>query len=339
MAGCSPSLNTKFLKEVKMMKKMSTTLRELFKTDKLVTAIWVGTAHQAQLAEKTGFKAVGLSGANVSMQILGLPDAGFMTLTELVENAERVCQSVNIPVIVDCDTGFGNALNVRRTVQSIIRAGAAGLFIEDQLAPKRCGHVKGKELIPLEEAVGKYRAALDVRNEMDPDFIIMARTDGRGAVGGSLEEAIRRGRAYLEAGVDILYVEALQSLDEIKEVRKSIGDSLLMVTTQHVQMPRTEQGLLELGLCMSGFQLAQVESVAMYDILMEYKKRGMAAISDFRRKTADHPMGGFGTFDLAGFPKVVEWEKKYLPAEKLEAYEESIGVYDPRVGHKGRSEA
>ncbi len=321
------------------MKKKSTILRELFKNDKLVTAIWVATAHQAQLAEKTGFKAVGISGANVSMQILGLPDAGFMTLTELVENAERVCQSVNIPVIVDCDTGFGNAINVRRTVQSIIRAGAAGLFIEDQLAPKRCGHVKGKELIPLEEAVGKYRAALDVRDEMDPDFIIMARTDGRGAVGGSLEEAIRRGRAYLEAGVDILYVEALQSLDEIKAVRKAMGDSLLMVTTQHVPMPKTEQGLIDLGLCMSGFQLAQVGSVAMYDMLMEFKERGMAAISDFRRKTADHPMGGFGTFDLAGFPKVVEWEKKYLPAEKLEAYESSIGVYDPRVGHKGSSKS
>jgi 2,3-dimethylmalate lyase len=313
----------------------STILRNLFKTDKLVTAIWVGTAHQAQLAERTGFKAVGISGANFSMQILGLPDAGFMTMTELVENAERVCQSINIPVIVDCDTGFGNALNVRRTVQSIIRAGAAGLFIEDQLAPKRCGHVKGKELIPLEEAVGKYRAALDVRDEMDPDFIIMARTDGRGAVGGSLEEAIRRGRAYLDAGVDILYVEALQSLDEIKAVRQAMGDSLLMVTTQHVQMPRTEQGLIDLGLCLSGIQLAQVGSVAMYDLLMEYQKRGMDAYVDFRRKTANHPLGGFGTFDLAGFPKVVAWEKKYLPAEKLEAYEQSIGVYDPRVGHQG----
>ena len=185
--------------------------------------------------------------------------------------------------------------------------------------------------------MGKYRAALDVRNEMDPDFIIIARTDGRGAVGGSLEEAIRRGRAYLEAGVDILYVEALQSLDEIKAVRQAIGNSLLMVTTQHVPMPKTEQGLIDLGVCMSGFQLAQVGSVAMYDMLMEFKERGMAAITDYRRKTADHPMGGFGTFDLAGFPKVVEWEKKYLPAEKLEAYESSIGVYDPRVGHKGSS--
>jgi 2-methylisocitrate lyase-like PEP mutase family enzyme len=319
------------------MAKKSAILRGLFKNDNLVTVIWVGTAHQAQLAEKAGFKAVGISGANTCMQILGLPDAGLITMTELVENAERVCQAVHIPVIVDCDTGFGNAINVRRAVASIMRAGAAGLFIEDQLAPKRCGHVKGKELISLEEAVGKYRAALDVRDEVDPDFIIMARTDARGAVGGSLEEAIRRGKAYLEAGVDILYVEALQSLEEIKAVRRAIGDALLMVTTQHVKMPLSEEGYKELGLCMAGMQISHVGSIAMHDLLVEYKERGPAAYRDYIRKTAGHPLGGFGTFDLAGFPKVVEWEKKYLPAEKLEAYEESIGVYDPRVGHRGRT--
>jgi hypothetical protein len=99
----------------------------------------------------------------------------------------------------------------------------------------------------------------------------------------------------------------------------------------------SEEGIKELGLCMFGFQLAPVGTVAMYDILMDYKERGMAAVVDYRRKTANHPMGGFGSFDLAGFPKVVEWEKKYLPKEKIEAYEESIGVYDPRVGYKGES--
>jgi 2-methylisocitrate lyase-like PEP mutase family enzyme len=320
----------------KIMTKKSTTFRGIFKTEKLVTVIWVGTAHQAQLAEKAGFKAIGISGSNTSTQILGLPDAGFLTLTELVENAERICRAVDIPVLVDCDTGFGNAINVRRTVESIIRTGAAGLFIEDQLAPKRCGHVKGKELIPLEEAVGKYRAALDVRDEMDPDFIIMARTDGRGAVGGSLEEAIRRGKAYLDAGVDILYVEALQSIDEIKEVRKAMGDSLLMVTTQHIRTPLTEEAMIELGLCMSGCHIGYVGTIAMYDLLLEYKERGLAAYIDFRRKTSKHPLGGLGTFDLTGFPKVVEWEKKYLPPEKLEAYEKSIGTYDPRVGRQGK---
>lgn len=317
------------------MVKKSTTLREYFNVERPVEMIWVGTAHQAQLAEKTGFKSIGISGSNVSTQILGLPDAGFITLTELVENVERICRAVSLPVLVDCDTGFGNAINVRRTVDLVIRAGAAGLFIEDQLAPKRCGHVKGKELIPLDEALGKYQAALDVRDELDPDFIIMARTDGRGAVGGSLEEAIRRGKAYLDLGVDILYVEALQAIEEIMKVREAAGDSLLMVTTDGIDRPMTDAEREKADICMTGCHIGYVGTIAMYDLLVEFKERGPAAYGDFRRKTADHPLGGYGTFDLAGFPKVVEWEKKYLPPEKLEAYESSLGVYDPRVGHRG----
>ncbi|MBM4330789.1 MAG: isocitrate lyase/PEP mutase family protein [Deltaproteobacteria bacterium] len=319
------------------MEKKSTTLRKLLKKDDLLFTIWVGTAHQAQLAEKIGFPAVGISGSNTSTHILGLPDAGFLTLTELVENVERICRGINLPVIVDCDTGFGNAINVRRTVDAVIRAGAAGLFIEDQVAPKRCGFVKGKELIPLEEAVGKYRAAIDVRDELDPDFIIMARTDARGAVGGSIEEVIRRGKAYLELGVDIFYAEALQSREEIRQVRSALKDCLLVVTPHAINPPLTQKEMQELGLCMAGCHIAQIGSIAMYDFLVEFKKRGIEVLNEFRKKTGNHPLGGFGIFDLAGFPRVVEWEKKYLSPEKLEKYEQSLGVYDPRVGHQNKA--
>jgi 2-methylisocitrate lyase-like PEP mutase family enzyme len=317
------------------MEKKSTVLRNLFKTEKPLTSIWVGTAHQAQLAEKLGFKAIGISGSNTSTQILGLPDAGFLTLTELVENVDRICRAVDLPILVDCDTGFGNAINVRRTVDSVIRAGAAGLFIEDQVSPKRCGFVKGKELIPVEEAVGKYRAALDVRDELDPDFIIMARTDGRGAVGGSLEEVVRRAKAYVEAGVDILYAEALQSREEIKEVRSAVKDCLLQVTSQAIDPPLTAEEFKEFGLCMTGCHIGYVGTVAMYDFLLDFKQRGISAYNEFRQKTKDHPLGGFRTFDLAGFPKVVEWEEMYLPKETLEKYESTLGLYDPREARKG----
>lgn len=319
------------------MTKKSTMLREMFAKGEVVKSIWVGTAHMAQLAQKAGFELVGISGAQTSTQVLGLPDAGFMTQTELVENAERICQAVDIPVIVDCDTGFGNAINVRRTVDAVIRAGAAGLFIEDQLAPKRCGFAKGKEIIPIEEAVGKYRAALDVRDELDSDFIIMARTDGRGAVGGSLEEAIRRGKAYVEAGVDILYVEALQSREEIKAVRGAIPDVLMMATGFAIHPALKDEEIKELGLCMSGWHIGPVGSVAMYDLLVDLKERGGKAMSEFARKNRNHPLGGFGIFDVAGFPKVVEWEKKYLPQDTLDKYEQTLGEYDPRVGHEGRN--
>ncbi len=317
------------------MEKKSTKLRKLFKEEKLLLMIMVGTAQEAQLAQATGFKAIGISGASTCTQILGLPDAGFLTMTELVENVDRICRAVDLPVRVDCDTGFGNAINVRRTVDSVIRAGAAALFMEDQVAPKRCGFTKGKELVSIEEAVGKFRAAVDVRNELDPDFIIMARCDARGAVGGSLEEVIRRGKAYLEAGVDIFYPEALLSRDEIRQVRKALPDCLLYASTQAIQPPLTDEEYKELGLCMAVCHIFNVGSIAMYDFLLELKKRGMVAFNEFRQSKKSHPLGGFGIFDLAGFPKVAEWEKKYLSPEKLAKYDSSIGIYDPRGGHKG----
>ncbi|MFH1480933.1 MAG: isocitrate lyase/PEP mutase family protein [Pseudomonadota bacterium] len=316
------------------MEKKSTKLRNMLQQGKFLITIAVGTAQQAQLAEKLGFDLVGISGSNTSTTILGLPDSGFITMTELVENTERICNAVDIPVRVDCDTGFGNAINVRRTVSSVIRAGAAGLFIEDQVAPKRCGFVKGKELISIEEAVGKYRAAIDVRDEMDPDFIIMARTDGRGAVGGSVEEAIRRGKAYLEAGADMMYVEALQSREEIKEVRRGLGDCWLYCSTQAIDPPITQKEMQEMGLCMAACFVNYVGLMAMYDFLVKVKEQGFDYCSEFMAKHRSHPMGHFGAFDLAGFPKVVEWEKKYLTPEKLDKYESSIGLYDPRVGHQ-----
>jgi 2-methylisocitrate lyase-like PEP mutase family enzyme len=316
------------------MEKTSTKLRTFLESEEFFIKIGVGTAQQAQLAEKAGFRAVAVSGSNTNTIILGQPDAGLITMTELVENAERICRAVNVPVMVDCDTGFGNALNVRRTVDAVIRAGAAGLFIEDQVAPKRCGFVKGKEVISLEEAVGKYRAAIDVRDELDPDFIIMARCDARGAVDGSLEEVIRRAKAYLDAGVDIFYAEALQSRDEIKQVRSAIGECWFFCTQFAITPPLTQKEMQELGLCMGLCLIGQVGFYATYDFLMELKARGLDADNEFREKIQRRD---FNPFDVAGFRNVPELEKKYLTPETLEKYDRSIGIYDPRVGHQSKT--
>ncbi|MGD9827420.1 MAG: oxaloacetate decarboxylase [Hyphomicrobiaceae bacterium] len=305
-------------------------LRDLLASEKPVPTVWGGIAQHAQLAEATGFKVFGVSGSNVSTNTLGLPDAGFITLTELAEATDRICQAVNMPVIVDCDTGFGNAINARRTVKSMIRAGAAGLFMEDQVAPKRCGFVKGKEMIPLEEAVGKYKACLDMRDEMDPDFVIIARTDARGAVGGGMDEVFRRGEAYLEAGIDMLYVEALQTREEIRAVRERFPECLLMITTMAIDPPMTQAELRELNVALVGFHIARVGAIAMYDFLTKYQAEGDKVWIDFWQSTKNHPLGGFRIFDLTGFPEVVKLEQKYLPAEKLERYDSSIGAYDPR---------
>jgi len=297
-----------------------------------VVGMWGATAHHAQLTEATGFKYFGISGSHTASHLFGLPDAGFMTLPEIVENTRRICQAVSIPVIVDCDTGFGNAINVVRTVDEIIRAGAAGLFIEDQVAPKRCGFVKGKELISIEDAVSKYRAAVDTRDSLDPDVIIQARTDARGAVGGGMDEVLRRCEAYLKAGVDSIYVEALQSVEEIRTVREAFPDALFKATPYAIEPAITAEEISELRLCMTGPQIHKIGAVAMYDFLIDYAKGGEKVFSDWNAKTKSHPLGGFGMFDLTGFPAVQEMEQKYLSPEALERYENSLGVYDPRTG-------
>ncbi len=318
-----------------MTKKKSTVLKELIlsyhQRKKILIRPTVATALQAKMAEAVGFEALSISGANSCAQILGLPDAGLITMTEMAENIQRICNAVKIPVMSDCDTGFGNAINVRRTVQSVIQAGAAGLFIEDQRAPKRCGFVKGKEVISLEEAVGKYRAAVDVRNELDPDFIIMARTDARTAVGGSLEEAIKRAKAYREeAGVDAIYVEALQSREEIKQFRAAV-DGPLMASTNAIKPRPTAQELQEMGMSIfHGIMFFKVGNAAMWDMLVTIKQRGPDAFMEWEEKNKDHPMAALNQFDLVGFPQVIEWEKKYLPPEDLSKYDKSLGVYDPR---------
>jgi 2-methylisocitrate lyase-like PEP mutase family enzyme len=301
--------------------------RRLIQSQQPHTTVFGATAHHAQLAQATGFKVFGVSGSNLSTHILGMPDAGLTTMTELAECVRNICRAVSIPVLVDVDTGFGNALNVRRTVEEIIRAGAAGIFLEDQLSPKRCGWVKGKELVDIEEAVGKYRAACDIRDELDPDFIIMARTDARGAIGGGFDEVVRRGQAYLRTGVDVLYVEALQDREEVRRIREIFPSCPLTISIRPIL---SDAEMVEFRICTAWLHVAKVGAVAMYDFLQKYAREGRRVWEDYQVATQKHPLGGFGLFELTGFPELTELERKYLPAHRLEKYDQSLGAYDPR---------
>ena len=185
--------------------------RELLRTEPYLFTGGVYSPLDAQIAERVGMKSIYLSGYSMAMAN-GWPDMGFLTQTEVARIGALVASAVEIPVIADADDGYGNALSTIRTVQEYVRSGVAGIHIEDQVFPKRCGHIAGKTIIPLDQAVGKYRAAVDTRDRLNPDFVIIARTDAYGAVGGSLEEAIRRGRAYADAGVDLVWPE-LSSAD------------------------------------------------------------------------------------------------------------------------------
>ena len=180
-------------------------------------------ALSAKIAARAGFEVIFITGYSVSATLLGQPDFGLLTQTEVVSTAQRICSVVDTPVIVDADTGYGNAINVIRTVQDLIRAGAAGIFLEDQVWPKRCGHMKGKQVIALDEQLRKLTAAVEAKG--DSDFFIVARTDSRQALG--LNEAITRGIAFKQAGADAVFIEAPESKEEMKEISKQVPGPLV----------------------------------------------------------------------------------------------------------------
>jgi len=198
----------------------TTKLRKLLERDEVLTLPGSYDALGARILQTAGFDAVYMSGNATSASMVGAPDIGLMTVTEVLWRAQRIAAAIDIPLVCDADTGYGNLHNVTRTVRDFETAGVAGIHIEDQITPKKCGSLPGVEIAPMEEVLVKLEAALRARK--DPDFVIIARTDARNA--GDFEEAIRRGKAFAELGVDLVYLEGLQSTEEIKEVARRLGD-------------------------------------------------------------------------------------------------------------------
>jgi len=192
------------------MESKGTQFRRLVKEEPYVFTGGIYSPLDAQIAERSGMKAIYLSGYSLAM-LNGWPDMGFLTMTEVTKAAAMTASAVQIPIIADADDGYGNALSTMRAVQEFIKTGVAGIHLEDQRFPKRCGHIAGKMLVSRDEAIGKFRAAVQERDRLQPDFVIIARTDAFGAVGGSLDEAIWRGRAYADAGVDLVWCELSSS--------------------------------------------------------------------------------------------------------------------------------
>jgi methylisocitrate lyase len=213
----------------------------------------------AKIASRAGFEVIFITGYSLSATLLGEPDFGLLTQTEVVSAAQRICSVVNTPVIVDADTGYGNAINVIRTVEELIRAGAAGMFLEDQVWPKRCGHMKGKQVIPLDEQMKKLRAAIEAKK--DHDFYIVARTDARQALG--LSEAITRGIAFKEAGADAIFIEAPESKEEMGEIARHVAGPLVANMLERGVTPLLKpQELKELGFELIVWPLAPIYAVA-----------------------------------------------------------------------------
>lgn len=207
-------------------------LRKRMEQD-IVVLPGVWDAITARIAESAGAHGLYLTGAGVTNSRLGAPDVALLTLLEMADQARNVCDAVSIPVIADADTGYGGTWNALRTVREFERAGLAGLHIEDQVIPKKCGHLDGKELVHLDEMEAKVRAAVTARS--DPSFVVIARTDARGVAG--MDEAIRRANAFVRAGADVIFPEGLESREEFAEFRSRVDAPLLANMTEFGKTP------------------------------------------------------------------------------------------------------
>jgi 2,3-dimethylmalate lyase len=213
----------------------------------------------AKIIEQTGFKAVTFGGYPASGSLLAKPDVSLLTVTEMVNQARYILEAVDIPLFVDADTGHGNVINVARTVKEFERIGVAGLFIEDQVFPKRCGHMEGKQVITTEEMVAKIKAAVDAR--IDEDLVLMARTDSLAVYG--IEEAIERGNRYAEAGADIIFIEAPQSMEDMKKVCREVKAPTSANMVEGGKTPiLTAKELQDIGYSIATFPLSAIYAAA-----------------------------------------------------------------------------
>jgi carboxyvinyl-carboxyphosphonate phosphorylmutase len=290
--------------EVMVLESMSSRLRSLLTRDSILVAPGAHDVLTARIIEREGFEAVYMTGYGTSASLLGKPDVQLLTMTEMVQRAACMAEAVSVPVIADADTGYGNAINVMRTVREYEKAGVACAQIEDQVAPKKCGHMLGREVIPAGEMAGKIKAACDARH--DEDFMIMARTDARTTHG--LQEALERGKAYEEAGADILFIESVESEDEMRAATSSFGVPVLANMLEHGRTPLLSAKQLEaIGydiviFCVSSTYVA---ARAVTDLMRTLRAEGTT-------KTMLDRMVTFEEFNkLLGLPDIRRAEKEY----------------------------
>lgn len=284
----------------------TTRLRELLAGSDLLVAPGAYDALSARLIAQAGFSAVYMTGFGTAASVLGQPDVGLLTMSEMVSRAAALAAVVgDLPLISDADTGYGNPISVRRTVREFERAGVAGVHLEDQVWPKKCGHMEGKQVIPMDEMVQKIRAAVDARQ--DADFVIIARTDANAVYG--LEDALRRGQAYREAGADALFIEAPRSLEELRAIAAAFPDvPLLFNWAESGKTPLLSlDEIRTLGFKLVIFPVSMLFAATHAMLgLLEILKRGETP-AQFRSQLVT-----FSHFtDAIGLPEIQEFERRY----------------------------
>lgn len=291
------------------MERSTTKLRQLMKKPSLLKAPGVVDAIGARLVSQAGFDAIYMTGAGTAASRLGWPDVGLLTMSEMVDNAQRIAEASGLPLIADADTGYGGPLNVRRTIQSYERAGVAAVHIEDQQWPKRCGHLEGKTLIPANQMAANIRAACDAR--IDSDFMIIARTDAIAVEG--FEQALERAKIYEEAGADMIFVEAPRSMEQLKTIPEKLSVPALFNMAASGKTPfLSADEIQKLGFKLviyPNFILLSAIPV-MKRVLEELKSGG--SIKDI----VSHATSFTDFFDLLGMDDVKKLESRYSVDDK-----------------------
>ncbi len=292
-----------------MSERPTTRLRELLAGPDLILAPGVADALNARLVAQEGFDAIYMTGAGTTAVRLGMPDIGLLTMTEMVDNAARIVDSSGLPLIADADNGYGGPLNVRRAIQAFERAGVAGVHLEDQVLPKRCGHLAGKQLVSVQDMVVKVKAAVDARR--DDDFVIIARTDALAVEG--FEAALERAALYGEAGADVLFVESPRTVEQLAEIPKRLeGPQLFnMASSGKTPLLGAEEiaGLgFKLVIYPNWLLLAGIRAATR--VLRELKTTG--GVAQLSNEVASFTE----FFDLLGMPEVQRLEELYGTPEE-----------------------
>jgi 2-methylisocitrate lyase-like PEP mutase family enzyme len=312
-----------------MENKLSAGFRALLTRQELLVMSGGFSPLHARMSEALGYEAFFMSGSQVCAYVYGYPDVGLVGLSEMVEAVRRLTAACNIPIFADADTGYGNAVNVYHTVQSYIRAGAAGLHIEDQEAPKKSGTHAGRRLISREEAIGKYKAAVAAKKELDPDFVICARCDSIGSEGGSFEDAVDRSIAYVkEAGVDVIWVNTLRTREEIALACRRIPAPVIAPYYGARPSPTFEE-FQKLGAAAVLYpSLTTANGLqATWELLREFKERGPVVLEEWNKKAEASPWGMVPrTHDpLLPANKIMQLEDDFIPKDLQRDYAKTFG--------------
>jgi len=283
----------------------------------------------ARMSEVVGYEAFFMSGSQVAAYVYGYPDVGLLGLNEMVECVRRITNVTDIPVFADADTGYGNAVNVYYTVQAYIRAGAAGLHIEDQEAPKKSGTLAGRRLISVDEAVGKYRAAVAAKKTFDEDFVICARCDSIGSEGGSFEDAVRRGIAYVkEAGVDAVWTNTLTEREQIEQACRRIPAPVIAPYYGARPSPTFEE-FQKLGAAAVLYpSLTTANGLqSTWELLHEFRERGPVVLDEWNKKAQASRYGVVPRTQDPILPaqKIIRLEDDFIPRELQRNYDKTFG--------------